>query len=72
MIQDPQLSEHRRLILIEVLVGHFTVLKMDDGGHEELGPSPSGSQTWKYPIHIDRMREAHHHFFGDPIIAEGL
>ena len=72
MIQDAQLSEHRRLIPIEVLAGHFAVLKMDDGGQEEPGSSPSGSQTWKYPIHIDRMREAHHQFFDDPIIAEDL
>jgi hypothetical protein len=40
MIQDAELSEHRRLIPMEVLAGHFAALKMDDGGQEELGSSP--------------------------------
>ena len=33
MIQDPQLNEYRRLIPIEMLVGHFAVLKLDEA-HE--------------------------------------
>jgi len=72
MIQDAHLGEQRRLIPIKVLMGHLGVLKLNDSGQDELGPPPRGPHTWKYPIHIDRVREAHHHFFDDPIVAEGL
>jgi hypothetical protein len=72
MIEDTHLGEQGRLIRIKMLVGDLVVLKQDDPGQDELGSPARGPHTWKYPIHIDRAREAHHHLFDDPIIAEGL
>ena len=39
MIQDPQLSECRRLIPIKMLAGHFAVSKLDEAHESELDPS---------------------------------
>ena len=72
MIQDAHLGEQRRLIPIKMLVGYLAVLKLNNSGQDELGSSPRRPHTWKYPIHIDSVRKPHHHFFDDPIVAEGL
>jgi hypothetical protein len=70
MIQDPQLSEYRRLIPIEMLVGHFAVSKLDEAHESELDPSTGGCQARNHPTHADRMRKPNHEFFDDPIVAE--
>jgi hypothetical protein len=57
---------------IEVLVGHFAVLKLDDAGEDELGSFTRGWQARKHPIHLERMGKANHELFDNPIVAEGL
>jgi hypothetical protein len=47
-------------------------LKLDDADYGELGPSTRDWRTRKHPIHVDRVRKAHHHFFDNVILAEGL
>ena len=47
MIQHSHLGKYRRLIPVEVLVGDFAVLKLNDGGYHKLGLSTGRSHTWK-------------------------
>src|SRR5712671_3766831 len=72
VIQDPQLREHRGLIPIEMLIGHFAGLKLDDAHQGELDPSTRGWHAGKHPTHLESMRKPNNELFDDPIVAEGL
>ena len=72
MIQDAQLREHRRLIPMDMLPGHFASLKLNDAHQDELNFSTRGCHTRKHPDHIERVRKANHELFNNPISAEGL
>jgi hypothetical protein len=67
MIENAHLGEQRGLIPIEMLMGHFAVLKLDEDHESELDPSTRGRHARKHPIHIERMRKADHELLGDPI-----
>src|SRR6266436_2994424 len=55
-----------------MLAGDFTGLKLNDARESELGASTRRAHPRGYPVHLDRVREAHHHFFDDAIGAESL
>jgi hypothetical protein len=45
MIEDSHLGKQCGLIPIEMLMSHFAVFKLNDGGQDELGSSTRGSYT---------------------------
>jgi hypothetical protein len=55
MIQDTQLRQHRCLIPVDMLVGDFAAIELDESGDDEFGFSAGGSYLREEPTHIDRM-----------------
>jgi hypothetical protein len=67
MIQDTQLGEHRGLVPIEMLVGYFAGLKLNDAHQGELEPSARSREAREHPIHLERVRKPNDELFDDPI-----
>jgi hypothetical protein len=72
MIQDSQLREHCSLIPIEMLIGHFAGLKLNDAHQGELDPPTRGWHAGKHPTHLECMCKPNDELFDDPVVAEGL
>src|SRR5215469_9706691 len=72
VIQDAQLGEYRGLIPIEMLVGDFACLKLNDPDQGKLDPMTRRRHTGNHPIHIECMGKSSHELFDDPSLAEGL
>jgi hypothetical protein len=72
MIYDAQLREDRGLIPMDMLIGHFASLKLNDADEDELNFSSRGWKARKHPIHIERVRKANHELFDDPVVTKYL
>jgi hypothetical protein len=72
MIYDAQLREDRGLIPMDMLIGHFASLKLNDADQDELNFSFRGWKARKHPIHIERVRKANHELFNDPVVTKYL
>ena len=72
MIYDAQLREDRGLIPMDMLIGHFASLKLNDADQDELNFSFRGWKARKHPIHIERVRKANHELFNDPVVIKYL